>query len=78
MAQCHKRAFVNHPARASHSPTHPQAPATELVRSWSENRPAQMSPLEQADKIQPPDISDLPPTRSTLSAPLAGLTAGCK
>ena len=35
-----------------------------------------MSPLGQADRIQPPDVRDLPPTRSTLSLPLTGLTYG--
>ena len=35
-----------------------------------------MSPLGQADRIQPPDVRDLPPTRSTLSLPLTGLTCG--
>ena len=35
-----------------------------------------MSPLRQADKIQPPDVWDLPPTRSILSPPLTRLTYG--
>ena len=39
-----------------------------------EDRPAQVLPPGQADRIQPPNISYLPPTRSTL-APL--LTALC-
>ena len=35
-----------------------------------------MSPLEQADKIQPQDVSDILPTPSTLSPPLTELTCG--
>ena len=35
-----------------------------------------MSPLEQADKIQPQDVSDILPTPSTLSSPLTELTHG--
>ena len=35
MAQCHKRAFVNHPAKATHSPTNPHGP----LRSWPEASP---------------------------------------
>ena len=35
-----------------------------------------MPPLGQADRIQPPDVRDLPPTRSTLAPPLTGLTCG--
>ena len=48
MAQCHKRAFVTQPARATHPPTHPHGPLPELTRSWSENRPAWASPPAQA------------------------------
>ena len=35
-----------------------------------------MSPLGQADKIQPPDARNILPTRSTLAPPLTGLTYG--
>ena len=35
-----------------------------------------MSPPGQADKIQPLDVRDILPTRSTLSPPLTGLTYG--
>ena len=35
-----------------------------------------MSPLGQANRIQPPNIRDLPPTRSNLAPPLTGLTCG--
>ena len=73
MAQCHKRAFVTPPSKQGDSSTWT---APELTRSWSEDRPAQVSPLGQADKIQPPDVRDLLPTRSTLAPPLTGLTYG--
>ena len=57
MAQCHKRAFVNHPTGLLiHRLIHMDR-APELIRSWSENRPAQVSPLGQAGRIQPPDRS---------------------
>ena len=35
MAQCHKRAYVNHPAKATYSPTHPHG----SLRSWPETSP---------------------------------------
>ena len=47
-----------------------------MTRNWSEDRTVQVSPLGQADRIQPPDVWDLPPTRSALPPPLTGLTCG--
>ena len=35
-----------------------------------------MPPLGQADRIHPPDVRGIPPTRSTLAPPLTGLTCG--
>ena len=71
MAQCHKRAFVNHPARATypHGPlqSSPEAsPKTALLRCHRRSR---------FGRNQPPNGSDIPPTRST-SSPLTGLTYG--
>ena len=50
--------------------------APELTRSRSEECTAQVSPLGLAGRIQLPNVSDLPPTRSTLAPPLTGLTCG--
>ena len=50
--------------------------APELTRSWSENRPAQVSPPGQAGRNQAPNVGDIPPTQSTLAPPLTGLTCG--
>ena len=47
-----------------------------MTRNWSEDRTAQVSPPGQAGRIQPPNVRDLPPTRSTLAPPLTGLTCG--
>ena len=66
MAQCHKRAFVTPPSKQAGSSTWT---APELTRSWSEDRPAQVSPPGQAGRNQPPNVSDLPPTRPTLAPP---------
>ena len=49
-----------------------------MTRSWSENRPAQVSPTGQTGRIQPPDVRDILPARSTLSPPLTGLTYGLR
>ena len=73
MAQCHKRAFVTPPSKQCDSSTWT---APELTSFWSESRPAQVSPLGQAGRIQPPHFSALPLTRSTLAPPLTGLTSG--
>ena len=35
-----------------------------------------MSPTGQTDRNQPPDVRDLPPTRSTSSPPFTALTCG--
>ena len=50
--------------------------APELTRSWSEDRPAQVSPLGLAGRNQPPNVSDLPPTRPTLAPPPTELAYG--
>ena len=50
MAQCHKRAFVNHPSQGDSSTW----TAPELTKIWSDNRPPQVSPTGQAGrKISP-------------------------
>ena len=72
MAQCHKPR-VCEPASQGDSSTWDRSGASQkLVR----DRPAQVAPLGQGGRIQPPNVTDLPHTRSTLTPPLTGLTCG--
>ena len=76
MAQCHKRAFVTPLSKGDSSTDSSTWAAPELTRNWSKDRPPQVSPTGQTDRNQPPTVSSLPPTRSTLSPPLTGLAFG--
>ena len=53
MAQCHKRAFVTPPCQGESFADSSTRTAPKLARCWSEDRPAQVSPLGQAGRIQP-------------------------
>ena len=69
MAQCHKRAFVTHPESATTPHTDHSGPDQNLVRKLTCSGATEGLGCQE-------HVSDIPPTRSTLSPPFTELTYG--
>ena len=69
MAQCHKRAFVNHPESATTPHTDHSVPDQNLVRQLTCSGATEGLGCKE-------HVSNFPPTRSTLPPPFTELTYG--